>query len=210
MTPSKQKRKRKQEDTVEQLKENDPIFEEANEVINLLLNDVIDLTEEKEESIEEVEEVTLDETIGEIDESISKKYYNKCDNCEYVANACRRYSALQMLLRHRASCTGSKMIKSCGEGKNQCCKCDYIEKDLKLMKRHIRDTHGLKTGSTSPPPKKWRHSMEEDKEETVQEPMDTEDQILNDLSLDFEDMEIDNHETENSMEQSKLNDEKIK
>ena len=201
-TQYNEKRKRNQ-DTVEKLNENDHIYDEANKVINLLLEEVIDLTEEKDESIKDEREVTLDETICEVDENSSKKYYNKCDNCEYVVDACRRYGALQLLLKHKKSCAGSKMMKSCGEGRNKCSKCEFIEKDSKLMKRHIRDVHGLKTESTSPPPKKWRISVEE----TIQEPMETEEEQIKDLSLDFEEMEIDNLVTEKL---SKLNDNKIK
>ena len=78
------------------------IHEEANKVVDKLLSDVA--TDEEEMSIEEIDLVILDETCEEIDEKNLKHYHNKCENCDYVAEATRRYVALQFLSKHKQSC----------------------------------------------------------------------------------------------------------
>ena len=76
----------------------DHIYQEANKVVDLLINDVIDNLDEKEKMIEEV---TLDETCVNIDDDGEKKYHNKCEDCDFVVNASNRYIALHQLKTHR-------------------------------------------------------------------------------------------------------------
>jgi hypothetical protein len=158
ITDDKVEKKKKAEEV-------DHIFDEAKKVVNLLLNDIIDLTGEKDDSIEEVDDITLDETCeGDLlDEP--KQYNNKCENCEYVADAPRRYLVLKLLSKHKE--------KFCISKGKKCCKCDFEANEKMYMKRHMRDVHAIITVSTSPPLKKKRKS------ETETEPMDTSD--VNDL-----------------------------
>ena len=179
------------------LQHNSDIYEEANKVVKHLLDNVIDLTDGDEDSIETIEEVTLVETCAEQEENIKKKYQNECENCNYVAEESKRYIALQSLKRHRGSCCGSKTIKYA----KQCGKCDFKEKDYLLMRRHMRDVHDVITGSTSPPPKRKRRISNE--------PMETEVDNVKDISFRLEDMDIDSSESEIESETSKFMDNKI-
>ena len=56
------------------MKMKDHIFEEAKKVAHLLLEELIDLTDDQEQSINEIEEVTLDEKSDEMDENSANKY----------------------------------------------------------------------------------------------------------------------------------------
>ena len=183
------------------------IFEEANKVIELLIDGVDNNVDENEELIEEVKEPALDETLGEMNESFSKRYYNECDKCDFVADASRRYTALQMLKEHRRSCCGSHGLTSEARVSAQCDRCDFAVKDSVGMKRHMRDIHKIKTVSTSPPPKKVRLSVFEN----FDEPMDIEDEKVLDLSASFEEMEVSDLENEKDIlkEKSRLMDKKI-
>ena len=143
------KRKKVQEN------QEDHILKEANKVVNLLLDDVIEIIDEKEESIDDVEEFTLDETI--VDAEIQEKeYLNKCENCSYVVNATKRYIALQQLRKHKESCCKNKINDSGCLKSSKCDVCDFEDKNSISMRRHMRDQHDIITGSTSPPPKRKR------------------------------------------------------
>ena len=115
---------------------NTHIYEQANKIVDLLLDDVVDLTNDGEELIEEIEEGTLDETRGGLHE---KRYFNKCDECDFVADASRRYVALQLLKKHKETCCNRKNIKYGELGNLQCCKCDYEADDKMRLKKHMRD-----------------------------------------------------------------------
>ena len=70
-----------------------------------------------------------------------------------------------------------------------CKKCDYIAQTLQEMRRHESDTHGIITGSTSPPTKRKRNQC---KITTDNIEMDVEsDANVSKLDLQIEDMEID-------------------
>ena len=200
-TASKIDKKRKaarKEDNIET--ENAHIYEQANKIVDLLLDEVVDLTNDGEEFIEEIEERKLDETC----ESYEKRYFNKCDKCDFVADATRRYTALQQLSKHKVSCCNRKNSKSGELGNLQCCKCHYEADNKICLKKHMRDEHNIKTDSTSPPLKKKRQSVSE----FVQEPMDVENEIEKDLSFSLEEMEIDDSAsaTESMKEKSKMMD----
>ena len=183
------------------------IFDEANKVIDLLIDDVVDIDDDNEELINEVQEPALDETFGEINESYSKRNINKCDKCDFIAEASMRYSALQKLKEHKGSCCESQGLNSNVRVNPKYERCDFTVKDSVIMKRHMRDIHTIKTVSTSPPPKKKRLSVVQ----IVDEPMDTEDEILMDLSASLEEMEISDleHEADFLKEKSKLMDKKF-
>ena len=140
---------------------------------------------------------TLNETCGNL-----KSYQNKCEYCEYVAVASKRYGALQLLKRHKESCSGINLKKS-SLTKN-CDQCDFEMNDYLLMRRHMRDSHNVVTASTSPPPKKTKRAQEKSNDDG--EPMETEDDNIKDISIGMEDMEI---EIDITQERSRLMDEKI-
>ena len=64
----------------------------------------------------------------------------------------------------------------------RCIQCDLKYKDHHKMKRHLKDTHGMSTSSTSPPLKRKRNKI---KKESF-----TQKDII-DLSKSIEEMEID-------------------
>ena len=108
-----------------------------------------------------------------------KEYCNICDECDYRIIANRKYVTLQELLRHK----DEKHTKACSE-------CDYKARNLQDMRRHLRDVHGIITGSTSPPTKrKRRQSTEKDGNDENIMDVDCDDNA-SDKSVQFEDMEI--------------------
>ena len=196
-------------------------MKEANKVVNLLLDDVIEIVDEEEEFIEDVEEVTLDETCVDADLK-EKKYWNKCENCDYVANATKRYIALQQLRKHKDSCTNKTKQSGCSKS-SKCDVCDFEDKNSMSMRRHERDEHDIITVSTSPPPKRKRRvSVENSNDAELMETSDN-DEVL-DLSIKLEEMEVDSSDNESKkilielqdakddkiMEKEKRNDEKEK
>ena len=74
----------------------DHIKEEASKVVDLLIKEAIVIHDDKEESIDDIEEVTLDETCEEAEETSLKKYCNKCETCDFTVDASRRYIAIQL------------------------------------------------------------------------------------------------------------------
>ena len=88
-------------------------------------------------------------------------------------------------LKEQCSTTGIEkeyLIKTCT-------KCDYKATNLQVMRRHERVTHGVITGSTSPPTKRKR---KQPKNTTDIEGMDIEEEgNVSDISLQIEDMDID-------------------
>lgn len=97
-------------------------------------------------------DINLEETCGtEVNE---KKYKNKCDDCDFKVVANRKYELIQVILRHKETCTSAKLkplqkIKTCDV-------CEYVGKDEGNLKRHKRDKHDILTVSISPPPKKTK------------------------------------------------------
>ena len=76
---------------------------EANKVVNLLLNEIIEINDEDES----LEEVTLEETC---DESQSNRYSNKCEACGFVAVVNKRNIVIQSLSKHKKSCLKNKLM----------------------------------------------------------------------------------------------------
>ena len=176
------------------------IYEEANKVVTKLLND------EADDSIENIELVSLDETLEEGIDASLKQYHNKCENCDFTAVATKRYGALQLLSKHKQSCCSKRnILKSCERMNTQCSICDFETKSHILLKRHMRDDHAIKTGSTSPPLKKKRTTSIQIVSE---DPMDIEETDVADLSATFEQMDVE--DSEEAKERSNLNDKKIK
>jgi hypothetical protein len=129
-----------------------------------------------------------------------KKYTNKCNFCDFKAIADKRYTAIQSITKHKDICC--KKVK--------CEECDFRPKDRIDMKRHMRDIHEVMSSSTSPPLTRKRKIKEQPSSDFVQsafEPMDVEEHGLEDLSLSFEDMDIESQEV--LQQRSKFNDEKV-
>ena len=201
MTPSDKIQEEIKVQTEENFRANlDHISEEAKKVVDLLVDEMVDITSKNKHNDVEIEEVTLDETCGDVDDEALKKYYNKCDKCEYTADAPKRYVALQLHQKHKESDCASRTNKSCV----QCCQCEFIAYNSMIFKRHMRDEHNMKTGSISPPQKHRKYVNA-----NSIEPMDTDDQNVIDLSESLEDMVIDTLEAEIMEERSKLMDDKI-
>ena len=192
----------KQKIQINKHEQEDRVSQEANKVVDLLINDVFDNIDEKEEMIEEV---TLDETCADLDDNDEKKYCNKCENCDFVVTASRRYIALQQLKNHREVCCKNK-IKQSGGIKSSCGFCNFEDKDSVMMRRHTRDHHDIIIGSTSPPPKRKKKVTVDNAVNA--ESMDTENVDINDLSLKLDEMEVDTPDSKNMNEESNLKDEK--
>ena len=111
-----------------------------------------------------------------------------------------KYVALQLMLKHKEECHSKK-----------CSDCDFIARNKQETKRHMRDDHGVITGSTSPPLKRKRGLIEK---EEIEEKMDVENEDdLEDLSLKLEDLDIefmDFEEEDILVERSDNNDEKVR
>ena len=173
------------------------IAQGANKVIENLLENIDDIKDNEEEMIQDV---TLEEVA---DLASPKKYYNECEKCGFLANASRRYVALQQLLKHKELCTGSKTNRS--EIRKTCTQCKYVGSDAIGMKRHMRDEHNIKKDSISPPHKKQKQA----EVGTIAEAMEMKIKYVKDLSESFEEMEID--ETNSGLELlSEAMDRKIK
>ena len=181
------------------------ISQEANKVVNELLNDIIYINDD-EGNATESDEASLEELADNKSDKVEMKYINKCENCDYEAKADKKYLALQLLLNHKDSCCVNKMKKI--RKTTKCNQCDFIMNESSNMKRHMRDAHEVKTDSTSPPPKKKKPILEELNDNI--EDMDTETSNLEDLSFKLDEMEIDNEEKELVKERSRKMDEKIK
>ena len=81
--------------------------------------------------------------------------------------------------------------------------CDFKAKSFQEMKRHLRDSHGIVTGSTSPPNKKKKKlNLNDSTVNQGNENMDIESDVSN-LSIQIEDMEIDVVETEGEEQEEK-------
>ena len=163
---------------------------EANQVINLLLNYIVEIVD----GTEHISENANVETSDCLNDTLSKRYRNNCDKCEFVVDATKRYVALQLLKKHKTT--------------NHCPKCDFSVNNYIILRRHMRDEHDLKTVSTSPPPKKRKPDLEIADED---EPMDTEtNDDVKDLSSTFEDMEIENSDSDIFEIRSNVKDKLIK
>ena len=177
----------------------DKIKMEADKIVDLLLNEIIEIIEinDDEECLDDItlEEVSSSMTGGNEDE---RKYICKCEFCAFEALSSKRYLAIQMLTKHKETCKTSK-----------CVKCDFCVTDKNIMKRHMRDKHDVMSCSTSPPPKKKKDEVEEKEDKPA--PMEAEEECFVDLSKSLEDMNIENSEEEDRVkERSRLKDEKIK
>ena len=74
------------------------ISKEADKVVNLL-NDVIVIDDDECVEIE-TEDITLEEFIEARYGDDEKEYSNRCENCDYVANANKKFKVLQLGLDH--------------------------------------------------------------------------------------------------------------
>ena len=122
----------------------------------------------------------------------NEKYEKKCFSCNFTAKAPRKYAAMQLIRKHKGSCT------SCPE-------CEFVGKDNTDLRKHLRDQHEILSESLSPPRKRKR-KLEESKV-IESEPMETEEVV--DLSTSLEDMEIDDNETKLMRERSEKMDAKV-
>ena len=185
------------QDNLPQDKHDDIISEEADKIVNHLINDIISLSDKECDSTMKEEE-----TNG----NVELKYINKCDDCNYEAKADRKYKALQLISTHKLSCTLNvkKKVKKTGK----CVECSFILNEPALMKKHMRDVHEQRTYSTSPPLKK-KKPLSEVFSENI-DSIQAEFGSLNDINLDLvEDMEIGSQDDDELMERSRKNDEKI-
>ena len=148
----------------------------------------------------EENEADLDPTLDDIIEE--KRYSKTCSKCKLHMEATRKYVLIQDIKKHNESnCMNmNNKIKDCTD-------CDYKTMDEKTFKRHKRDKHNELTASTSPPPKKVKVKKDRDNDD---EKMEVEENCRNAAgsSEDFEDMEIEDGESE-EMIRSKLMDKKI-
>ena len=134
-------RKSYNSDDVGVTKDND----EARKIINLLLDDIVNNTEE------------ASETNGKE----SKRYQNNCDKCDFTANTNKRYEAIQLIKKHKVEDCVNRTIRL----SNKCSNCEFEAINSMLIKRHMRDEHDVKTFSTSPPAKKLRKHKDIEKME---------------------------------------------
>ena len=109
--------------------------EEVNGVVESLLANVVDKSEDKI-TIEEIIEVGKD----------SKKYTKICNICNFQVEADKKYISLQKIRQHKDMCY-PRMI---------CPQCDKRFYDNTSLKRHMRNEHSMISSSTSPPLKKKR------------------------------------------------------
>ena len=135
------------------------IEDEATKIAHILLNEIVDNTEDSSDE----------------DETVTKKYENKCDRCEFTVIKSRRYEVIRKLRKHKEEDCVNRSIRI---GK-KCDQCDYKAKDPMILKRHMRDKHDVNTVSTSPPAKKLRKHEDND-----DEPMDTDENKVTETNND--------------------------
>ena len=161
--------------------------DEVSKVIESLLTDVV------EDGNSDGFLIDLNVTLAEnIDHGDDKQYIDGCDQCDFRITASKKYIALQLLKKHKVE-----------HHSKPCSQCDFKANSLQEMKRHMRDSHDVKTESTSPPNKKKRKQNQEEEVD-----LDINDESIKDLSFKLEDMEIDSTNDEIE-ERSKKMDEKI-
>ena len=157
-------------------KHNLHILKEAEKVVSHLINDMIDVVDETDVTLNGDDGdsdtdscVTIEEGCDESNRKPKKEYSNTCDECDFKITTERKYVAVQQLLTHK------NMVhpKSCNF-------CEYKAKNLQEMKRHARDVHAIISGSTSPPTKKKKP------EENI------DDNLTDEVQLTDEMMEVDN------------------
>jgi hypothetical protein len=171
------------------------IHKEAKKVVNLILKEIIEISDDDES----IDDITLEEKNDLETDDAGKKYSNECDICGFVATATRRYVAIRMLSKHKEACFRF----------TKCVECDFSAKDSEGMKRHMRDQHEVMSSSTSPPLK--RKKKTDDVNLIESETMDVEESFIN-LSIELENMEIETPKEEEDdlfSHRSKLMDEKI-
>ena len=134
---------------------------------------VVNCIEKCIEELDEKEASELNETC-DLEKDL-KVYSENCENCEFKIVAERKYLALKILSKHKRE----KHAKICSE-------CDFNALNLQELKRHLRDTHGKISISTSPPAKKKRRGEEVEKENP--EDMETDENVSN-LSSQVEEKE---------------------
>ena len=61
------------------------------------------------------------------DLAIDKTYKDKCDDCDYEAEANKKYCALQLMIKHREACHYKKNTRKSYKG--QCTKCEFKAMD---------------------------------------------------------------------------------
>ena len=175
------------------------VCDEVIEVVEDLLREVIEISDE---------EVNLEESVNDNYKS-DKRYSDKCGFCDFKVEATRKYTSLQMMLKHKEMCT----FKS---PKGTCPQCSLQMKDKNLMKRHMRDKHGHISISTSPPLKKKKKPENANTENDSDRDMHVEEEFdkIKDISLELEEMEIDDSDYEEEkkilLQRSNLNDKKVK
>ena len=168
------------------------ISNEANEVVSHLLSDMIYLVDDGDSDVDST--VTLEEMCDDNGIKQKKEYSNACDECDLRIVASKKYVALQLLKNHK----NEYHTKACSD-------CDYKARSKQEMRRHMRDVHGVITGSTSPPSKKKKCDVND-----TSEMMDV-DNVSN-ISLQLEEMDIEiteNQDEDTPAKRSARVDEKI-
>ena len=97
-------------------------------------NDVINLLNESNvtECSREHGKLSLEEMCDINDmESANKVYIEICEYCNYQVEACRKYVALQSLLKHKKLCK----VKT----NSKCKECKVELRNGQLLRRHMRD-----------------------------------------------------------------------
>ena len=155
------------------------------------------------DTVKEVIEISDDySTDEEVKEKSEKKYTNACDRCGFKTDTNRRYISLQQMKEHLCS---NRNIK--------CKQCGKSIRSSQELKRHTRDQHGILSSSTSPPLKKKRKQTKLSSDNTDSEmEIDESEKDVKNISIQLEDMEIENNEEEAAIlaERSRLMDEKVR
>ena len=161
------------------------INEKVNEVVESLLEEVVNISDE---------EYNIEEIVN--NDNGNKKYTKTCQTCGFQIEAEKKYISLQKIEEHRNTCGFNKT----------CPQCDGKLKDQVDLKKHMRDEHGIMTASTSPPFKKKKVDfatklIQENASETK----------LNQNDNSIEDMDIDKSDDQDDvlMIRSKRMDEKV-
>ena len=167
--------------------------EGSSDIIEGLLDEVIEIVDGKPEKL------SHDENCDTI-QGKYKKYKNKCEECNYCVESDKKYSVVQIMLKHKKdTCTKQSSAEL------KCDKCDFKANNRLSLKRHMRDIHDISTASTSPPPKRKRKTPAQAKIEAEEMEVETPNKELEEMEVD----DLNKAEEQIINERSDINDKEI-
>ena len=131
------------------------------------------------------------EAMLDSEKSNRKKSYNNCELCDMKFTANSKIESIQQVIEHKATYHPVDIEKY--RDKKNCEDCDFEADNESMLKKHIRDFHGIWdfTRSTSPPPKRKKEYLTDTVVGNDQEKDETIKSVVEDLISEMEEMDLD-------------------